>query len=88
MVRQEHGHQAVLRGIAEEREKEKHLAGYEGLDTEGRPKVRTGEPLSVAELPQRELNREAATEELSSRGEEGTAGRSPPEGARSRNQRE
>ena len=54
----------MQREIAEEREKEKHLAGVEGFDNEGLPKVRTLEPLAGAELLQRELTQEAVTEEL------------------------
>ena len=64
MVRQERGYKAVQREIAEEREKVEHLAGIEGFDTEGLPKVLTLEPLLGAELLQRELTQKAVTKEL------------------------
>ena len=64
MVRQERGYKAVQREIAEEREKVEHLAGIEGFDTEGLPKVLTLEPLLGAELLRRELTQKAVTKEL------------------------
>ena len=64
LVRQERGHQAVQREIAEEREKEKHLAGVEGFNKEDLPKVRALEQLVGTDLLQRELTQETVTESL------------------------
>jgi len=50
--------------IQEEREKVEHLASIESFNTEELTKVRTVEPLSGAELLQRELSRKAVAEEL------------------------